>query len=71
LRGYFVWSVFDNFEWACGYDKRFGVVHVDYDTQQRTPKDSAGFYSQVLRSGELPDTLPENIQDGMSGTLPG
>jgi beta-glucosidase len=41
VRGYFVWSLLDNFEWACGYDKRFGIVHVDYATQVRTPKDSA------------------------------
>jgi beta-glucosidase len=41
VRGYFVWSLLDNFEWAYGYEKRFGVVHVDYRTQQRTPKDSA------------------------------
>ncbi len=40
VKGYFVWSLLDNFEWACGYDKRFGIVHVDYDTQARTPKAS-------------------------------
>jgi beta-glucosidase len=54
LIGYFVWSVFDNYEWAAGYRKRFGVVHVDYTTQVRTPKDSARFYSQVIGSSELP-----------------
>ena len=41
LRGYFAWSLMDNFEWACGYEKRFGLVHVDYETQARTPKTSA------------------------------
>jgi beta-glucosidase len=41
VRGYFAWSLLDNFEWAYGYAKRFGIVHVDYDTQQRTPKQSA------------------------------
>jgi len=48
LRGYFVWSLLDNFEWAHGYSKRFGVVHVDYVTQKRTPKASARFYSKVI-----------------------
>ena len=41
LRGYFVWSFMDNFEWAEGYAKRFGIVHVDYDTHTRTPTQSA------------------------------
>jgi beta-glucosidase len=50
LRGYFVWSLLDNFEWSLGYAKRFGIVHVDYETQQRTPKASARFYSGVIRS---------------------
>jgi beta-glucosidase len=46
VRGYFVWSLLDNFEWADGYSKRFGLVFVDYDTQQRTLKDSALWYRQ-------------------------
>ena len=50
VRGYCVWSLFDNFEWALGYSKRFGIVHVDYATQQRTPKASAKYYSQVIAS---------------------
>jgi beta-glucosidase len=50
LQGYFAWSLFDNFEWACGYSKRFGIVHVDFETQRRTFKRSAGFYSDVIRS---------------------
>jgi beta-glucosidase len=50
LRGYFAWSLLDNFEWAWGYSKRFGIVHVDFQTQQRTPKDSALFYSRVIRT---------------------
>jgi beta-glucosidase len=49
LRGYFAWSLLDNFEWAFGYERRFGIVHVDYDTQVRTPKDSARAYAEVLR----------------------
>jgi len=48
LRGYFVWSLLDNLEWSHGFSKRFGIVHVDFATQKRTPKDSARFYSQVI-----------------------
>ncbi|MFD8498931.1 GH1 family beta-glucosidase [Amycolatopsis sp. NPDC059657] len=47
LRGYFYWSLLDNFEWAEGYAKRFGLIHVDYATQRRTPKRSAFWYSRV------------------------
>ncbi len=48
MAGYMVWSLLDNFEWASGYDKRFGIVHVDYATLQRTPKDSALWYRDFL-----------------------
>ena len=48
IRGYFAWSLMDNFEWAFGYDKRFGIVHVDYDTQVRTIKDSGHEYARIL-----------------------
>jgi beta-glucosidase len=44
VRGYFVWSIVDNFEWAEGYDKRFGLVHIDFDTLERTPKASYAWY---------------------------
>jgi beta-glucosidase len=54
LRGYFCWSFLDNFEWAEGYQKRFGLVFVDYGTQRRIPKASAAFYSDVMRYNELP-----------------
>ena len=47
MRGYYVWTLLDNFEWAWGYDKRFGIVHVDFETQQRTLKDSARWYADV------------------------
>jgi beta-glucosidase len=53
LAGYFVWSLLDNFEWAHGYTKRFGLVHVDYPTQRRTLKDSGWWYSQLTRSNVL------------------
>ncbi|MGY1609567.1 MULTISPECIES: GH1 family beta-glucosidase [unclassified Geodermatophilus] len=49
VRGYFAWSLLDNFEWARGYGQRFGLVHVDYDTQRRTVKDSGRVYAEVLR----------------------
>jgi beta-glucosidase len=55
LRGYFCWSFLDNFEWAEGYQKRFGLVYVDYATQRRTPKASAAFYTQVIRANALPE----------------
>ncbi|HTR06559.1 MAG TPA: GH1 family beta-glucosidase [Paraburkholderia sp.] len=48
VRGYFVWSLLDNFEWAFGYERRFGVVHVDYDTQVRTPKRSAELIAHFI-----------------------
>ena len=48
VRGYFAWSLLDNFEWAYGYDKRFGIVHVDYDTQVRTVKDSGREYARII-----------------------
>ncbi len=53
LRGYFVWSLLDNFEWASGYDARFGIVFVDYETQRRVPKRSASFFRQVAQANAL------------------
>lgn len=50
VRGYFLWSLLDNFEWASGYAKRFGIVYVDYDTQRRVPKASALWYRDLLRA---------------------
>jgi beta-glucosidase len=50
LRGYFVWSLLDNFEWSEGFSKRFGIVHVDFATQQRTVKASGRFYADVIRA---------------------
>jgi beta-glucosidase len=54
LAGYFVWSLMDNFEWARGYQRRFGLYFVDFGTQRRIPKKSAAFYSVVARSNALP-----------------
>ena len=53
LRGYFAWSLLDNFEWAEGYSKRFGMVYVDYATQRRTLKDSARYYAETIARGGL------------------
>ena len=54
LRGYLVWSLLDNFEWGYGYSKRFGIVHVDYDSLVRTPKDSALWLSELVREKRIP-----------------
>jgi beta-glucosidase len=53
VRGYYVWTLLDNFEWAWGYDKRFGIVHVDFETQVRTVKDSARWYAGVADRNAL------------------
>jgi beta-glucosidase len=53
LRGYFVWTLIDNFEWACGFDRRFGVVHVDFSTQRRTIKDSGRWLSSVAAANGI------------------
>ncbi len=53
IRGYMVWSFMDNLEWSLGYAKRFGIVHVNFKTLERTPKDSALLYSQVITSNGL------------------
>ncbi|WP_033073905.1 GH1 family beta-glucosidase [Sphingopyxis sp. MWB1] len=50
VRGYMAWSLLDNLEWSLGYSKRFGIVHVDYESQQRTPKRSAHLYSEIIRT---------------------
>jgi beta-glucosidase len=61
VRGFFQWSLLDNFEWAFGYGQRFGIVYVDYETQQRIPKASALYYAKVAATGVVdaePGSLP-------------
>ncbi|MBX9876918.1 MAG: beta-glucosidase [Candidatus Obscuribacterales bacterium] len=55
VRGYFVWSLMDNFEWAHGFSKRFGVTHVDYKTLKRTVKDSGKWYAKVIKANAIVD----------------
>src|ERR1700679_2783982 len=50
VKGYFLWSFMDNYEWEDGYTRRFGIVHVDFATQKRTPKLSSRWYSEVIRN---------------------
>jgi len=53
VRGYFAWSLLDNFEWSYGYKKRFGLIRVDYETLERTIKDSGKWYANVIRSSSV------------------
>ncbi|WP_084038199.1 glycoside hydrolase family 1 protein [Demequina sp. NBRC 110053] len=67
VRGYMAWSLMDNFEWAQGYAKRFGIVRVDYDTLERRWKDSAYYYREVLRRREL---VPAEEAERLADTPP-
>jgi beta-glucosidase len=64
VRGYFVWSLLDNFEWTDGYSQRFGLVFVDFATQRRIAKDSARFYAEVIANHSLtaPDCVPDDLR---------
>ena len=53
VRAYYLWSLMDNFEWSFGFSKRFGIIHTDFETQQRTLKKSASFYSDIIRTNSL------------------
>ena len=53
IRGYMVWSLMDNFEWAHGFSKPFGLVHTDFETQKRIIKDSGEWYAEVIRKNEV------------------
>ncbi|KAK8940774.1 Beta-glucosidase 18 [Platanthera zijinensis] len=61
VRGYFIWSIIDNFEWLYGYSLRFGLYHVDYNTMQRTPKLSAKWYSEFLKGCPNITTVVSNM----------
>ena len=58
VRGYFYWSLLDNFEWAWGYSERFGIIYVDYDTQERMIKDSGRTYQRIIRERAI-DVIPD------------
>src|SRR5690606_39610286 len=62
VRGYFLWSLLDNFAWAHGYSKRFGAVYVDYPTGTRIPKASARSHAAVARTGALPRAWPGRVR---------
>ncbi len=62
VRGYFVWSLLDNFEWASGYEKRFGIVYIDYDSLKRIPKDSAYWYRDFIKN-QLTNTAQTTVED--------
>jgi beta-glucosidase len=70
VRGYFHWSLMDNFEWADGYRQRFGLVHVDYQTQKRTAKDSAHWFSSVIRTNGREIEDMESIEDASTSGRP-
>jgi beta-glucosidase len=67
VRGYFVWSLLDNFEWAQGYARRFGLVHVDFATLERTPKASYGWFRDVLREQRGTAGAPAPVTPGHGG----
>ena len=68
VRGYFYWSLLDNFEWAWGYAKRFGIVRVDYDTQVRTPKASALDYARIIATRQLPSPWADRTRAATATT---
>nr|CAB3487626.1 unnamed protein product [Digitaria exilis] len=63
VRGYFAWTLLDNFEWTFGYSLRYGLYHVDFDTQERTPRMSARWYRSFLTGSDLTDNVQEPRAD--------
>ena len=61
VKGYYAWSMLDNYEWAEGYDERFGIIEVDFATQKRTPKRTARWYQQIVANNGLP-SLPSELE---------
>jgi beta-glucosidase/6-phospho-beta-glucosidase/beta-galactosidase len=55
VKSYFAWSFLDNFEWALGYEKRFGIVYVDFKTLKRTPKNSYYFFKKLIENNFIPN----------------
>jgi beta-glucosidase len=66
VRGYFLWSLMDNFEWAFGYERRFGAFHIDYETQVRTPKPVVSFYRGVMQENAVVPSASEARVDPFS-----
>lgn len=63
VKGFFVWSFFDNFEWQLGYTCRYGIIHVDYKTFQRYPKDSAIWYKNFISEGFVTNTAKKRFRE--------
>src|SRR6185437_13445291 len=59
VRGYYHWSLLDNFEWIKGFGPRFGLVHIDYETLKRTKRSSAHFYSEIIRAHAPAEGIPQ------------
>jgi hypothetical protein len=64
-----MWSLMDNFEWARGYQRRFGLYFVDFPTQRRLAKRSAGFYAEVVRANALPPAATDALLDGVASRV--
>ena len=64
VKGYFVWSLLDNFEWADGYSERFGIVYVDYPTLERVPKSSFAWYRDFISAQRAPGSVTASARPG-------